>query len=344
MIGSSSAINTRSLDMVLRIKDTAQVRAVGPVRRVPNRIHSNMRASLERMLEGAIDFAGLYPPAKLDMVVAVKEYIRCMEGAPRWIVDRFVCPVARLREFEVVVARMRPASPVPISVVLTGGADIEAFEAALELDAQELIRFHESVGEAFPIEAFELKTPSLDVVETVVDDLAGFDEVEGYLELPLGDDLVDALAKIAETEWLGAKVRTGGVEAAAFPAADHLAEFLQGCVHVNVPFKLTAGLHHPLRHMNKALGVPMHGFVNVFTAVVLAAVHDLSRADIEEVLLCETPKSFAFDDARMEWNGLCASLEDIDDARTLLVGFGSCSVKEPLDGLAALGWSGEKVR
>ena len=303
-----------------------------------------MRGSLERMLEGAIDYAGLFPPAKLDMAAAVKEYIRCVEGSPNWIVSRFICPVTRLREFEVVVARMRPASPIPISVVLSGGTDIETFEAALEKDALELNRFQESVGEAFPIDAFELKAPSLDVVETIVDDLTGFDEVEGYLELPLEEGLTDALAKIAESEWLGAKARTGGLDVAAYPSADRLAEFIQGCLHSDISFKVTAGLHHPMRHMDAGLGVPMHGFINVFAASVLGLAHDLSKAEIADILLCETAESFVFGDERMEWNGLYASLEEIEDARSLLVAYGSCSVKEPLDGLAALGWMGGKTR
>ena len=44
-----------------------------------------------------------------------------------------------------------------------------------------------------------------------------------------------------------AKLRTGGVVEEAFPAVDKIAGFIARCAELGVPFKATAGLHHPLR-------------------------------------------------------------------------------------------------
>ena len=69
-----------------------------------------------------------------------------------------------------------------------------------------------------------------------------------------------------------AKIRTGGVSADAIPSAAQVAEFLAACAEAKVPFKATAGLHHPLRSVQKLTYEPgsasalMHGFINVFVA------------------------------------------------------------------------------
>jgi hypothetical protein len=48
-----------------------------------------------------------------------------------------------------------------------------------------------------------------------------------------------------------AKIRTGGVTADVIPSVEQIAEFLAACAEANVPFKATAGLHHPLRSVQQ---------------------------------------------------------------------------------------------
>ena len=72
-----------------------------------------------------------------------------------------------------------------------------------------------------------------------------------------------------------AKIRTGGVIAEAIPEESRGARFLRIASERRVAFKATAGLHHPLRRMQRLTYKPdspeavMHGFVNVFCAAVL---------------------------------------------------------------------------
>jgi len=56
-------------------------------------------ASLRVLLDGMIDYAGLFPPASLDMMTCVTKYSRYLNGPWRWALGRFVLPVARLDEF-----------------------------------------------------------------------------------------------------------------------------------------------------------------------------------------------------------------------------------------------------
>lgn len=55
--------------------------------------------SLLTLLHGLIDYAGLYPPAKLGMAAAVDNYATYLHSRESWMLGRFICPVSRLEEF-----------------------------------------------------------------------------------------------------------------------------------------------------------------------------------------------------------------------------------------------------
>lgn len=136
---------------------------------------------------------------------------------------------------------------------------------------------------------------------------------------------------------LRAKIRTGGVTEDAFPSAEAVAAFLRACKAAGVPFKATAGLHHPLRCVkpltyepNAAVGT-MHGFVNVFLATALV--------DDAEAVLNETdPKAFAFDDEGVTWRDRRVTIDQLKAMREIATSFGSCSFEEPINDLKELGW------
>lgn len=54
--------------------------------------------SLHALLEGLIDYAGLFPPAALSMQDAVRNYARYREGEHAWALGKFVVPRERMRE------------------------------------------------------------------------------------------------------------------------------------------------------------------------------------------------------------------------------------------------------
>src|SRR5436190_17389433 len=57
-----------------------------------------MRRSLRVLLEGVIDYAGLFPPAKLPLDQALRNYARYRHEPEGWMLGRFVCPASRLVE------------------------------------------------------------------------------------------------------------------------------------------------------------------------------------------------------------------------------------------------------
>ena len=71
--------------------------------------------SLRILLEGLIDYAGLFPPAALTMQDAVRNYARYREGEHSWALGRFVVPKERARE----VPREFPLSILGVDEIKT---------------------------------------------------------------------------------------------------------------------------------------------------------------------------------------------------------------------------------
>jgi hypothetical protein len=105
-----------------------------------------------------------------------------------------------------------------------------------------------------------------------------------------------------------------------------------------VPFKATAGLHHPIRHHDPGLAVMGHGFLNVFGAGLLAHEHGLKAADLQKILEDEMAASFVFDDNGFQWRSHRVGNDSMRKLRERrITSFGSCSFEEPLQDLGELG-------
>jgi hypothetical protein len=123
-----------------------------------------------------------------------------------------------------------------------------------------------------------------------------------------------------------------------------IAEFLCRAAARRVPFKATAGLHHPIRGnhpLTYSADSPhaiMHGFINVFVAAAFAWPGNDRAAVIGVLHECD-PESFDFFDDALTWRGRRLPTEQIATARRDFAhSFGSCSFEEPVAGLRTLGW------
>lgn len=137
-----------------------------------------------------------------------------------------------------------------------------------------------------------------------------------------------------------AKIRTGGVKPEAISTVADVAAFIRACADRKLPFKATAGLHHPVRaeyaltYEADSPRAVMHGFLNVFLASCFVW-H--GRRDIEALLSETDPAAFHFDD-RAHWRDWSLTAEQVAAARTQFAhAFGSCSFEEPVRDLEALG-------
>jgi hypothetical protein len=137
-----------------------------------------------------------------------------------------------------------------------------------------------------------------------------------------------------------AKIRAGGVKPEMIPSVREVAKFIVTCAELRLPFKATAGLHHPIRavyRLTYEVSPPrgeMHGFLNLLMAAAFAW-H--GERNIESVLSELDPTCFHFDD-RAHWRGRSLDAAMIREARQHFIhSVGSCSFDEPVQGLQELG-------
>jgi hypothetical protein len=162
------------------------------------------------------------------------------------------------------------------------------------------------------VETFETKTGRLLSLAT-------------YCEVPL--DKIDGAY---------AKIRTGG---SAPPTVETLADFLSSAATRRIPFKATAGLHHPITMVKHASACPSttYGFLNVFVAATFAHL-GLDQSSLASLLNETDSNAFEFGDNELRWRDCKASLEQVQIARRDFAhSFGSCSFAEPIEGLRTLG-------
>jgi hypothetical protein len=287
-------------------------------------------AALDVLLEGLVDYAGLFPPAALGMADAVAEYAWARGSADRAALARFVVPAGRLDEFGAAVAAHPEARGWRLSALLGPDVAVDlARIAAWNADARDLLVDSVEFRAGSPEEAAALLTQMPSQIARFVE-FAAIAEPEPYLEAILAAGA-------------SAKIRMGGVTAEAFPAPAHVIRFLAACARHGVSFKATAGLHHPVRGMYRltyAADAPlglMYGYLNLFLAAALLRTGG-TEADAEAILTETAPGAFVLTADAITWRTHRFDRAALTDLRTHgALGIGSCSFREPLDDLRALG-------
>lgn len=286
-----------------------------------------MKASLEWLLGGSIDYAGIFPPASLSLDDAARKYANHRSGSESWIVNRFVCPVDKLSN----LTKLIPFAGEPWSVSALGSG-----MTTLKEDLELIHAFHSAIEGRAEVECYEVKADGPLKLGRALSQIAS--EIGAcYVELPWDDSMPDAIHALAQTEGVNAKARCGGATAAAYPSAEELAMFLKECIDLDLAFKLTAGLHHALPQRDNQSGGEMHGFLNVFIATALCGEYDLSAGEVADILRVADRGAFQFGRESIEYEEMEIDHEAIEDCRVLFESYGSCSISEPIEDLEKLG-------
>ncbi len=311
-----------------------------------------MKKSLIELMNGLIDYAGLFPPASLPLDKAISEYIYYKKSEYSYIVSRFVVPVASVENLKSIYQEINGGN-ISLSVILP---EME-FAVKSERNISKSIKDLDAIlKENSFIEAssFEIKLPRNLSAENQEKLLKQFQKIITKIKkLPdnsliffepyvLGDNWktnIDiACEVISQTrEHSGFKLRTGGVTQDAFPHTDILAYAIKKCSDMKIKFKATAGLHHPLRHFNPSVNTKMHGFFNVFIGFLIAEKYNPSPEILKKLINTESATEFSFTDDFITYENFVISLKDIKNIKeSFSLSYGSCSIDEPIDDLKTL--------
>ena len=279
----------------------------------------------EIMLEGLIDYAGLYPPASLDMQATVSNWSVNFSSEDKWMLARLIIPAQRLDEFKQAAEQLLPKTdeePWQLSVLLPE-ASSDSFAGA----AQQVVEFNVSNCGAVA-NVVEFKANSTTEIDEALSCL--HDDLFPFIELPIDQDPRGLIAALAGSI-AGAKVRTGGVTVDLYPSVENLARFIHCCAISKLQFKATAGMHHPCRNYNESVGVHEFGFLAVLYATAAARFQDASTDRIADILRT--------DSLDLE----SCTEEMLERVRAeLFCSFGSCSIDDLMTDLGEMGLLQEK--
>ncbi|AVT29836.1 MULTISPECIES: hypothetical protein [unclassified Plantactinospora] len=277
-----------------------------------------MSTQVPRLFAGLVDDAAVFPPGSASLPDAVAAHRRHRNA---WYAP-LVGPL------------LLPASALPTLPALL--ADDERIDVGVigDVPVEELYPLRDRTDPRIRIRQVEMAVAKrgedpLPGLAALAGLPAQLDDADVYAEVPLTWGLLGALDRLADERAAGrriaAKFRTGGLAAELFPTPVELAAVIGACRDRELPFKLTAGLHHAIRHIDPETGFTHHGFVNILAATAVAC-SGAEVAAVAETLAATDPLPLVE-----------AARSRREEHRPLWIGFGSCSVMEPLIDLVRLG-------
>jgi hypothetical protein len=289
------------------------------------------------VLERFFDYAGLYPPAELPPAAAVREYAELRASDAAWTLRSFICDDVALPEVLEELARTW-LGLVPLNAQLGKPRELPL---AARLDGV-LERIAGTVVELRGLEV-AFGDPLSELLDVIV--AAGTPSVTHvFVEVEpgprVGVDLAavaDARDRYAPAFVAAAKLRTGSPGGKA-PSPAEVAGFLVGCDRHGLVAKMTAGMHHPLRHRSPRTGKLEHGFLNLLAAAAFLHQPGWDLELLEAVIAEQDPGRLWLDVAGLHWGSRSAGRLELAAARSSgFLSLGTCSVHEPRVDLLALG-------
>jgi hypothetical protein len=294
-----------------------------------------IKDSVKILLSEIVDYAGLFPPSGLSMPEAVINYATYKNSNYNWMLGRFVCPVARIDEFlESAKDFFSRDARGAWKITILASEDI--YETIRQVEG-----FNANNAPGAICDALEIKANSVEQIEKYADAIPP--NIKAYFELPLEDNLSELVSALAIKNQR-AKIRTGGITTDLFPNTKEIIRFIRTCLAANIPFKATAGLHHPIRCFKPLTYGPnapkgtMHGFLNLFLATGFAR-EGFKPEVLEEIMEEEFEEVFDFEENGAYWQKEHflnnSRLENLREKH--IISFGSCSFDEPIQDLQTIG-------
>jgi hypothetical protein len=261
-----------------------------------------MSKALHALMEGLIDYAGLFPPASLEMADAARNYESYLDGEYSWALGRFVIPAAKLSEAD---------NSWKVSVIGVPPRWVESCEIKIDHAPQAaavLSGAPQGVTTYFEVPLNEDPRP-----------LAGMGV---RAKIRLGGLTPEAFPSCAD---LAHFLHSAAAANVAFKATAGLHHPIRSL--------------HRLTNDPDSPSVMMHGFVNLFLAAALLWHRGSTETDALATLEETSPDAFRFEENCVSWHGRSMTASQISSARRkFAISYGCCAFEEPIQGLKDLGW------
>lgn len=330
-----------------------------------------MKTTLKIFLNDLIEYAGMFPPAKLPFQEAFQNFLNYRSEKHHWILSRFICPVA---SFDVLCDALTSEQNLnqPVRISALGGSLVPNYSSTDEFQSE--FALLKELENAHPvglcIETFEAKLSQDLVLTTIMNE--NHDELSkeqtpfsqaiiqtlsnrpvqlrkilfelpfdgNHISIPVVRQMIREFAKVnsvisTQNVKVGLKVRCGGSE--NIIATTPLIEIVQECALQRVPFKATAGLHHPVFSLKRT---EKYGFMSLFWACAYCFANPQASIDqISQVLTESNVQNFKFEVDESYWkSNISINSKQIEESRRLFLSFGSCSFDEPIQDLINAGY------
>jgi hypothetical protein len=277
---------------------------------------------------GVIDYAGLFPPAELSLGKAITNYYNYLNSPDSMMLSKFIIPASLLNS----------VPPALNEKILSVNGSFAVIISNTSEDIENIIS---SINKTL-IKALEIK-PGVNLDNLLDKIILIKNEINKNIEIFIESSINPDNELIEEIKVLrknginaGYKLRTGGLTPDAFPSPEIIASVIKSCSENGIPFKATAGLHHPFTHFNSDVNSRMYGFINIFSAGMFTVKYHPDEKELADIITDENPGNFFFEDKLSHKKYELSSDEIRNSRKNYFISFGSCSFNEPLEDLRKL--------
>lgn len=311
--------------------------------------------SLNIFMHKLLDYAGLFPPAKLPLLESLINYAAYTKHAQKDWLGRYILPCNKISaSMEIILAQnlfKKNKHRAEFSIILNTSENLINLNNIIAEDVKLISEMHNKLKEYINIDSVEFCPPKEaylpnkilhfhTVLELYTNQLTLLKHLkEIYIEIPFSENIneyVDILAKFnsKNSTKFSLKLRTGGVTPAQIPSAYHVAQAIRLSAEHLLPLKATAGLHVPIPNDNPEVGARLHGFLNIFSCLLLCYDNLLSITEMENIILNYSYSDFNFTDKGLSIGNKFISNDTMNRLRNSFIkSFGTCSFLEPIEHL-----------
>lgn len=264
-----------------------------------------------------VDDAALFPPGHGEAPEAAAEHLDTRAGQYAGLLGPMLCQASRLPELITELAKLKPADPVPLSLVCDSGLGGLPKSLSIIEGRQELL----------DLRMVEMPAPS-DVDAIWLERVSEFvpEDIIRVVEPRRGGEYwLDSVKLVAE-HGCWPKLRCAGQTAESVPSVDVVTDFLAVAGSLEVPFKATTGLHSAVRCTDPETGFTHHGFLNLLAATA----RTLSGGDVRAALGSTDHSALAREAGSLSEDAATA-------VRDVFSSYSACSLTTPVADLEGLG-------